>query len=57
MFRPDSPAEFPEGEERHQHDEHDDADHEYSLQCSAADIGNALRKHLAMQYSNKRFFD
>ena len=57
MFRPDSSLEFPERKGRHQHDEHDDSDHEYSLQFSATDIGNALRKRLAMQYSDKRFFD
>ena len=35
----------------------DDSGHEYSLQCSTADIGNALRKRLATQYSDKRFID
>jgi hypothetical protein len=54
--RADSSVEFHEGKERHRHDEHDDSDHENSLQCSAADIWNTLRKRLAMQYSNKRFF-
>jgi len=57
LFLSESTFEFPEGKEWHQHDEHDDSDHEYSLQCSAADFGNALQKRLAMPGSDKRFLD
>jgi NAD(P)-dependent dehydrogenase (short-subunit alcohol dehydrogenase family) len=34
LFRSDSSLEFPERKGRHQHDEHDDSNHEYSLQFS-----------------------
>ncbi|HUB63331.1 MAG TPA: hypothetical protein VL996_02630, partial [Methylocella sp.] len=56
-FRPKCPLEFPEGKERHQHDEHGDSDHEYSLQFAAADAGNTLIKRLAAKDSDKRFLD